>query len=81
MWDVLSGDFDRDIEPEECFQNVIQNAGSGSIVVFHDSLKSEANLRYALPLVLEYFTKEGYTFAAIHRTTSALPVERLSVAV
>lgn len=81
MWDVLSGDFDRDIKPEECYQNVIQNAGSGSIVVFHDSLKSEANLRYALPLVLDYFTKEGYTFAAIQRSATAIPVEQLSVAI
>jgi len=81
MWDVLSGDFDSEIKPEECFQNVIQNASPGSIVVFHDSLKAETNLRYALPLVLDYFTKEGYSFVALQRTTSSLPMERLSVAV
>ena len=81
MWDVLSGDFDRDLKPEECFQNVIQNAGPGSIVVFHDSLKAETNLKYALPLVLDHFKKEGYTFVALKRSTNALPMERLSVAV
>ncbi|MEO6132413.1 MAG: polysaccharide deacetylase family protein [Saprospiraceae bacterium] len=81
MWDVLSGDFDREIKPDEVFQNVIQNAGEGSIVVFHDSLKSERNLRHALPLVLDHFTREGYSFPALLRTVSSLPVESLSVAV
>lgn len=81
MWDVLSGDFDKDIKPGEVFQNVINNAGQGSIVVFHDSLKSETNLRHALPLVLEHFTKEGYSFPALQRTANTLPVESLSVAV
>lgn len=81
MWDVLSGDFDQDIKPEECFQNVIQNVSPGSIVVFHDSLKAETNLRHALPLVLDYFTKEEYSFVALQRTTETLPMERLSVAV
>lgn len=81
MWDVLSGDFDHDIKPEECLQNVIQHATPGSIVVFHDSLKAETNLRYALPLVLDYFTKEGYSFVALQRSSSSIPMERLSVAV
>ena len=80
MWDVLSGDFDKDLSPEDCFQNVVQNAGAGSIVVFHDSLKAEANLRYALPLVLDHFTNLGYTFSALKQE---VPVgqERMKVAV
>lgn len=65
MWDVLSADFDNDISPEDCFQNVIQHAEMGSIVVFHDSLKAQTNLRYALPLVLEHFSKLGYSFSAL----------------
>lgn len=66
MWDVLSGDFDKDISPEDCFQNVIQHAAKGSIVVFHDSLKAENNLRYALPLVLDHFSKLGFEFLALN---------------
>ena len=66
MWDVLSADFDKDISPEDCFQNVIQNADQGSIVVFHDSLKAATNLRYALPLVLDHFTSLGYTFSSLN---------------
>lgn len=71
MWDVLSGDFDKDITPEDCYRNVIQNAGPGSIVVFHDSLKAENNLRYALPRVLKYFTEQGMTFSALRQEVPA----------
>lgn len=67
MWTVLSGDFDHSITPEQCFKNTLKT-GPGSIVVFHDSQKAEANLRYALPLFLEYYTREGYTFKAISST-------------
>jgi peptidoglycan/xylan/chitin deacetylase (PgdA/CDA1 family) len=81
MWDVLSGDFDRDIRPEDCAQNVIQHAGAGSIVVFHDSLKAEANLRHALPLVLEHFTREGYTFQSLPKLAPAVAERGLRVAV
>ena len=62
MWDVLSGDFDPRISPEQCLANVINNASEGSIIVFHDSLKAEDKLNYVLPKVLEHFTKEGYVF-------------------
>jgi peptidoglycan/xylan/chitin deacetylase (PgdA/CDA1 family) len=81
MWDVLSGDFDRDITPEDCAQNVIQHAGPGSIVVFHDSIKAEANLRDALPLVLEHFTQEGYSFQSLPKLAPAIAERGLRVAV
>ncbi len=62
MWDVLSGDYDTDISPEQCLQNVTGNVQPGSIVVLHDSLKAERNLRFVLPAVLKYFAGQGYTF-------------------
>jgi peptidoglycan/xylan/chitin deacetylase (PgdA/CDA1 family) len=65
MWDVLSGDFDKGISREKCLSNVIKNAESGSIVVFHDSEKAFEKLVYALPEVLEYFTEKGYRFEKI----------------
>lgn len=65
MWDVLSGDFDNELDGEQCYQNIIQNARPGSIIVMHDSLKAEANLRYALPKALAYFKEIGYTFASV----------------
>jgi len=60
MWDVLSADFDLNISKEKCLKNVLKNLQQGSIVVFHDSLKSEEKLSYVLPKVLEYIKNEGY---------------------
>lgn len=65
MWDVLSGDFDINLAPEKCYQNVIKHAENGSIIVFHDSLKAFDRLAYALPKALAYFTEKGYTFAKL----------------
>jgi len=62
MWDVLSGDFDIALSPENCFKNVVKHAKNGSIIVFHDSLKASERLKYALPKVLKYFTDLGYQF-------------------
>ncbi|MFC0775444.1 polysaccharide deacetylase family protein [Terrimonas alba] len=60
MWDVISGDFDESLTGEQCLQNVILNATSGSIVVMHDSQKAFARLKYLLPLALSFFSENGY---------------------
>jgi peptidoglycan/xylan/chitin deacetylase (PgdA/CDA1 family) len=65
MWSVLSGDFDVNITPEQCCKNVLKNAKSGSVIVFHDSEKAKARLQYALPIVLKYFSEKGYQFEEI----------------
>jgi len=65
MWDVLSADFDSAITTEKCLQNVIFQAGPGSIIVFHDSEKAFQKLAYALPRTLYYFTKQGYKFLSL----------------
>jgi peptidoglycan/xylan/chitin deacetylase (PgdA/CDA1 family) len=65
MWDVLSADFDQAISKEKCLENVLKNAGNGSIVIFHDSIKAAENLRYALPKVLAHFSEKGFTFKGI----------------
>ena len=62
MWDVLSGDFDMALSPEDCLNNVIKHTGAGSIVLFHDSLKAFDRLKHALPRALEHWSKQGYVF-------------------
>lgn len=62
MWDVLSGDFDEDLSPEKCLQNVLRNTEPGSIVVFHDSLKAFPRLEYVLPKALKQWREMGYEF-------------------
>ena len=65
MWDVLSADFDTTITKQDCLKNVIKHTKSGSIVVFHDSIKASEKLRYVLPQVLEYYSNNGYSFKQI----------------
>jgi peptidoglycan/xylan/chitin deacetylase (PgdA/CDA1 family) len=62
MWDVLSGDFDEKLSNDQCFNNVINHVQNGSIIVFHDSLKSERKLKNTLSRILEYCTNEGFMF-------------------
>jgi peptidoglycan/xylan/chitin deacetylase (PgdA/CDA1 family) len=60
MWDILSADYNASVSKEKCLQNVLKSIVPGSIVVFHDSLKAEKNLRYALPKVLDFISKKGW---------------------
>lgn len=62
MWSILSYDYDAGTSGEQCLNNVLENIRPGSIVVFHDSLKAEKNLRYALPKVLENLNSQGFIF-------------------
>jgi peptidoglycan-N-acetylglucosamine deacetylase len=62
MWDVLSGDFDVKISAENCYLNVVNHAVPGSIIVFHDSLKAFPRLEYALPRILDFYSKKNYQF-------------------
>ncbi len=65
MWDVLSADFDKNITPEKCLKNVIDNTTSGSVIVFHDSIKAFPNLEYVLPKALAFLKEEGFIFEVI----------------
>ncbi|MBD3748255.1 MAG: polysaccharide deacetylase family protein [Sphingobacteriales bacterium] len=65
MWDVLSGDFDENLTPEKCLNNVLKHTENGSIVVFHDSLKAQKRLEYVLPKALEVWAKQGYQFKTL----------------
>ncbi|MFY7988459.1 MAG: polysaccharide deacetylase family protein [Flavobacterium sp.] len=65
MWDVLSYDFDSTISVEKCLENVISNTEQGSIIVFHDSLKAEKNLKYALPKAIQILKNKGFVFDVI----------------
>lgn len=62
MWDVLSGDFDPKIDDEKCYQNVTRHAVSGSIIVFHDSLKAYQRLKDSLPKALAFWKEQGFEF-------------------
>jgi peptidoglycan/xylan/chitin deacetylase (PgdA/CDA1 family) len=65
MWSVLSGDFDEHISKEKCWKNVLSNTKEGSIIVFHDSLKTANKMLFSLEKTLGYFKEKGYQFNAI----------------
>lgn len=65
MWEVVSYDFDKNVTPQECFENVKKYSKSGSIIVFHTNEKARRNIQYALPATIEYFFKIGYQFDKI----------------
>jgi peptidoglycan/xylan/chitin deacetylase (PgdA/CDA1 family) len=67
MWNILSADFDVNITPEKCLDNVLKNTKSGDIVLFHDSLKAKERMEYALPRALEVWSKEGYEFKCLNQ--------------
>ncbi len=60
MWDVLSADFDQSLSKENCLENVLSNIESGSIIVFHDSIKAFKNLEYVLPRTLAYLKENNF---------------------
>ena len=62
MWDVLSYDFKPSITAEKCKENVLKNTVSGSIIVFHDSIKAEKTLRKILPEVIQELKNKGFQF-------------------
>jgi peptidoglycan/xylan/chitin deacetylase (PgdA/CDA1 family) len=65
MWSVLTKDYDANFDEVKCLENAIKKTRNGSIVLFHDSLKAQKNLRYVLPKYLEHFSKKGYKFEII----------------
>ena len=65
MYDVVTRDYSKKLNGEKVGKNVRRYARNGSIIVFHDSLKAEANLRYALPRAIEWLRDQGFEFAPI----------------
>lgn len=66
MWDVLAQDYDPAVAANQCVANVTRHVGNGSIIVFHDSLKAEERLRYALPKVLAELSEKGFIFDSLN---------------
>jgi peptidoglycan/xylan/chitin deacetylase (PgdA/CDA1 family) len=65
LWNILTGDFDPNLNPEKSLKKTLKNTKPGSIVVFHDSLKAKKNLQYILPNVLKHWSQQGYQFKTL----------------
>ena len=63
MWDVVTRDYSPHMTPNGVF-NVVKNyTRNGSVIVFHDSLKAESNMKEALPRALDWLIGQGYEFS------------------
>ncbi|MCQ2195486.1 MAG: polysaccharide deacetylase family protein [Paludibacteraceae bacterium] len=65
MWDVVTRDYNKDLSGEFVLNVVKRKARNGSIIVFHDSLKAEKNMKYAMPKAIEWLLQEGYKFEVL----------------
>lgn len=63
MWDVLSWDFKKNISSEKIYNNVINNTKKGSIIVFHNNIKSYQTIKRNLEKILVKLKEEGYSFS------------------
>lgn len=65
MWDLVTRDYSQRLTADDVLRNVKRYTRPGSIITFHDSLKSIDKLRQALPLALEWLTQNDYEFRTI----------------
>ncbi|MCI5709739.1 MAG: polysaccharide deacetylase family protein [Prevotella sp.] len=62
MWDLVTRDYSKWMTAEDVLNNVKHYARNGSIITFHDSLKSIDKLHFALPASIEWLRAQGYKF-------------------
>ena len=65
MWDVVTRDYSKWMNANDVVNNVKRYTRNGSIITFHDSLKSIDKLRTALPQSIEWLRDQGYEFKVI----------------
>lgn len=65
MYDLVTRDYSWRLDAAGVVENVRRYARPGSIIVFHDSLKSWARLERALPESIEWLISQGYGFGLI----------------
>ncbi|MGN0069990.1 MAG: polysaccharide deacetylase family protein [Prevotella sp.] len=62
MWDLVTRDYSKWMTADDVLENVKRYTRNGSIITFHDSLKSIDKLHYALPESLRWLKEQGYEF-------------------
>jgi peptidoglycan/xylan/chitin deacetylase (PgdA/CDA1 family) len=65
FWDVVTRDYSNRLTAEDVVNNVKRLTRNGSIITFHDSLKSIDKLYTALPESIQWLKDQGYEFKVI----------------
>lgn len=60
LWDVLTHDYNPNYTPERMLAVIQRYTRNGSIINFHDSLKSNERMLEVLPQAIEWLQQEGY---------------------
>ena len=65
LWDVLTHDYEKSHSAEDLVRIVKRYVRNGSIITFHDSIKSNERMLAAVPQVIRELRNEGYTFETL----------------
>ncbi len=65
MWDILSRDYATSVKPGKITHNIRRFLRNGSIITFHDSVKTFETLQKTIPIVIKMLKDEGYQLDAI----------------
>lgn len=68
MWDVVTRDYSNILTADEVLANVKRYTRNGSIITFHDSLKSIDKLHRMLPDALQWLQDQGYEFRKLEES-------------
>ena len=60
LWDVLTRDYNPRRSPEAMLQQIQRQTRPGSIINFHDSIKSNERMLEVLPKAIEWLLANGY---------------------
>lgn len=66
MWDLISRDYITKVSSDDVVSNVMNFVRPGSIIIFHDSVKAQKNLKPALPVIIKKLKQKGYQFTLLH---------------
>jgi len=65
MYDLVTRDYSSRLNPDDVMANVRHYVRNGSIIVFHDSLKAQRNMKEVLPRAIDFLREEGYELLPI----------------
>jgi peptidoglycan/xylan/chitin deacetylase (PgdA/CDA1 family) len=64
-WDILTRDYNASVTPEAMLSLIKNETRPGSIINFHDSLKSNERMLEVLPQAIEWLQSNGYRLEVI----------------
>lgn len=64
-WDILTRDYESTRTPEAMLAQIKRNVRPGSIINFHDSIKSNERMLTVLPQVIEFLQAENYEITTL----------------